>query len=93
MIMLGDGLEGSGAVLQEKATSWGDKNIFQGETRALFGLISYPVQDDQSHNEMLWPPALFTQSPACARAGTCQGCGRSLCILQQALGKGSVNHT
>lgn len=51
--MLGDGLEGSGAVLQEEATSWGDKNIFQAETAALFGLVSYPLQYDQSHNEML----------------------------------------
>lgn len=53
MSMLGDGLEGSGAVLQEKTTSWGDKNIFQGETTALFSLICYSLQDDQSHNEML----------------------------------------
>lgn len=51
--VLGDGLEGCGAELQEKATSWGDKNTFQGETRALFGLTFYPLQDDQSHSEML----------------------------------------
>lgn len=51
--MLGDGLEGSGAVLQEKATSWGDKDLFQGETTALFGLVSHSLQDDQSHNEIL----------------------------------------
>lgn len=53
VILLGNGLEGSGAELHEKATSWGDKNTFQGETKALFGLTSYPLQDDQSHNKML----------------------------------------
>lgn len=38
---------------RRKPQAGGDKNILQGETTALFGLISYPVQDDQSHDEML----------------------------------------